>query len=110
MARKIVGPEVLTERLQFMSGKSAWYYVELLNRALAVNSVDADGNIKAIIQYNIDNDIVDQVVNFYISAGWSSVDVTFTGNKDSLYGTTEFEFIPDPVELSKTKVLIRRNL
>jgi hypothetical protein len=103
MNKPILGPEILDERMEYMSTKSMWYFVDTINHALKTNSVSSDGHITVVIRYNIDSEIINKLVDLYITNGWEDINVTLTGSAGSLYGTTEFEFIPPEDELFKVK-------
>ncbi len=92
MSRKIVGPSVIPDRLKFMQGQSAWSYVDVINRALQVNPVDDQCSIQVVIKYTIDQSVLNQIVSFYLSAGWTEVLTEVVGSGDTLIGSTSFEF------------------
>lgn len=103
MARKVIGPEILDQRYDYMKGKSVWYYIDLINSGLRTNTVDPDGIILVKIKYNINMDLINNILEFYYNAGWDDIDVTLTGNADSLYGETIFKFHPPESELLKVR-------
>jgi hypothetical protein len=110
MSRKIISPEILEKRMMYMNTKSIWYYIEMINYGLQSNQVEPDGIIKVKLKYNIDSNFINQIVEMYETAGWAEINITFTGTDSSLYGTTEFEFVP-PVLTSKiVRKKIRQNL
>ena len=110
MNKPILGPEVLDERVSYMSTKSMWYFVDIINHSLKTNSVSSEGHITVIIRYNIDSDIINKLVDLYITNGWEDITVTLTGSAGSLYGTTEFEFIPPSEELLKVKAKVIKQM
>jgi hypothetical protein len=110
MSRVVIGPEVIDDRISYMDNKSIWYFIELINYGLSVNKVEPDGRINVLLKYNISSDLVDQIVNLYLSKGWADINVTFTGTSDSLYGTTEFEFIPPVVLIKRAQRRIRKKM
>ncbi len=91
--------------MDYMKSKSIWYYIEILNHGLQVNQVEPDGIIKIKIKYSMNSDHIKQIVNIYMNAGWEKVNVTITSKDDSLYGTTEFEFVPPT---KSTELLIKK--
>jgi hypothetical protein len=107
MAKDAKGPEILDERLAFINTKSMWYYIDIINESLSTNPVDSDGSITVTIHYNVDDDIIEKVIDMYLIAGWSDVEVTFTGNVDSLYGETILKFTPPSLLISDVKRKIR---
>jgi hypothetical protein len=107
MSRNPKGPEILDDRFDFINAKSMWYFVDVINELLFTSPVDSDGSITVTLHYNIDDNIVEQLVNVYEDAGWQNVEVTFTGNDTSLYGETVFEFNPPSARLSELKRRIR---
>jgi len=110
MNKPILGPEILDARVDYMSTKSMWYFVDIINHALKTNSVSSDGHITVVIRYNIDSEIINKLVALYIENGWEDINVTLTGSAGSLYGTTEFEFIPPPEELIKVKAKVIKQM
>jgi len=100
MSKKVISPDILEKRVDYMSTKSIWYYIEILNHGLQVNQVEPTGLIRVRIKYNIDSHFIDQIISIYENAGWAEVNITLTGTDSSLYGTTEFEFVP-PVDVAK---------
>mgnify|MGYP000241625401 CR=1 FL=1 len=108
--REIVSPDVYENRYKFMSGKSPWYYIALINQGLTTNEVSPDGVINVKIKYNINGDLIDQIVEFYESVGWTNINIILTGNVDSLYGTTTFVFNPPAKVIHDVKRLVRREL
>jgi len=110
MSRKVIGPEILYERLEFMRGKSIWYYIDILNAGLRTDSVDPEANVSVTIDYNINTELILQIKSFYLTAGWEDVKITLTGNVESLYGTTIFKFIPPDDSRKKIKRLVREEL
>jgi hypothetical protein len=110
MSRKVIGPDILEDRLVYMRGKSVWYYIDVLNSRLQNGPVNEDGSIEIRIEYNIDTNLLEQVQSFYIGAGWQDVDIVLLGNAETLYGATIFTFIPPPVWRMKIKAMVARNL
>ena len=108
--REIVSPDIYENRYQFMSGKSPWYYIALINQGLTTNEVSPDGIINVKIKYNINGDIIDQIIGFYESVGWTNINIILTGNVDSLYGTTTFVFSPPAKVISRVRKKIRKEL
>jgi len=108
--REIVSPNIYESRYEYMSGKSVWYYISVINQALRTNIIDPDGVINVKIKYNINGDSIDQIVGFYESVGWSNIGIVLTGNIDSLYGTTTFIFSPPESTLRSIRKLIRKEL
>ena len=94
MSRQVTGPEIIEKRMDYMNTKSLWFYVENINNKLKTNTVENDGRIIVNINYNIDDNIIERLIELYINEGWEEVNVTFTGTTDSLYGSTVFEFVP----------------
>ena len=110
MSRKIIGPSVLDERIAYMNTKSIWFYIEIINQGLQINQVEPDGRINIIVKYNVDSNLIQQIVDMYENAGWAEVNVALTGTDNSLYGTTEFEFVPPVISTKLLKKKIRKNL
>jgi len=100
MSKKVISPDILEKRIMYMNTKSIWYYIEIINYGLQVNQVEPSGIIKVKIKYNIDSSFIDQIIEIYKTSGWEEVNVVLTGTNDSLYGSTEFEFVP-PAEVSR---------
>jgi len=94
MSKRVTGPEILQERVDFMDSKSIWYFIDTINQGLLTNPVTSGGQITVTIQYNLSDHLVEQLRNQYLASGWEEVNIVLTGNEDSLYGTTEITFIP----------------
>jgi hypothetical protein len=107
MGRNPKGPEILDERFDFINTKSTWYFVDVINELLFTSPVDSDGSITVTLHYNIDDDIVEQIIDLYKVAGWSNVEVTFTGNDTSLYGETILKFNPPNALIYDVKRKVR---
>jgi hypothetical protein len=108
--REIVSPDIYETRYEFMNGKSVWYYIAIINQSLRTNIIDPDGVINVKIKYNINVDIIKQVLDFYESVGWPKIGVVLTGNIDSLYGTTTFIFSPPEPTLLTVRNLVIKEL
>jgi len=98
MGREIASPSIISQRIDFISTKSMWFYIDILNEGLKTNKVESNGTIKVVINYNIDNEIIEKIREIYLSVGWKEVNITYTGNIESFYGSTIFEFIP-PIKI-----------
>jgi len=108
--REIVSPDIYENRYQFMNGKSVWYYIALINQGLTTNEVNPDGIINVKIKYNINSDLINQIIGFYESVGWTNINIILTGNVDSLYGTTTFVFNPPVKLINDVRKKIRKEL
>ena len=108
--REIVSPDIYESRYQYMSNKSVWYYIAVINQGLSINSVDSDGVIKITIKYNMDTDLIEQIIGFYKSVGWTEIGINITGNVNSLYGSTIFTFNPPESTILSVKGKIRKEL
>jgi hypothetical protein len=110
MNNRITGPEILDERINYMDTKSVWFFIDIINQCLLTESVKADGTIIVTVQYRIADHLIEQIQSMYLNAGWDSVDVVTTGTDSSLYGTTEFTFIPPEQLLDDVKIIIETKI
>jgi hypothetical protein len=108
--KNVIGPEILTKRIDYMDTKSIWFYIESINYCLKTNTVENDGSIMVTLRYNIDGDMVNTIIDFYLKAGWSDVNVKLTGNDDGLYGNTIFTFVPPRAEVIRVRRRVNKKL
>jgi hypothetical protein len=62
MSKRIISPDILEQRMLYMDSKSIWFFIEIINQGLQTNQVEPDGIIKVTIKYNVDSDILNQIV------------------------------------------------
>jgi hypothetical protein len=110
MSKRIISPDILEQRMLYMDSKSIWFFIEIINQGLQTNQVEPDGIIKVTIKYNVDSDILNQIVDLYLGVGWKEVNISITGMDNNLYGTTELEFIPPHNIHKKIKRMIQKNM
>jgi len=110
MNKRITGPEILDERIYYMDTKSIWFFIDIINQCLLTDSVKSDGSIIVTVQYRIADHLIEQIQSMYLKAGWHSVSVSITNTDTSLYGTTEFTFIPPEQLLENVKAIIKTKI
>jgi hypothetical protein len=110
MSKRLTGPEILDERIYYMDTKSIWFFIDIINQCLLTESVKSDGTIIVTVQYRIADHLIEQIQSMYINAGWNNVNVVTTGTDSSLYGTTEFTFIPPEQLLKDVKTIIKTKI
>jgi len=108
MSKKVTSPDILEDRIAFINSKTMWFFVDIINESLFTNKVESDGRILVEINYNINDNLVERLIDLYIAAGWKEVNVTFTGSASSLYGSTIFEFVPPTILIADIKRRLRQ--
>ena len=106
MKRKIIGPEIIDKRVDYIEYKSMQFQVDILNRKLETEIVDGKGAITITLQYKLQEFMIKNLINLYINIGGQdkiSTTTTFDGVEMSLYGGTQFIFYPSEKIVDKAK-------
>ena len=93
-SRKVVKPEIVQQRVDTQNSNNVWNYVSTINSALKTNPIQADNLITVTFNWDLTEDMVDQIKEVYQDVGWS-VDVGVAGQAVDVYpGQTILEFHP----------------
>ena len=84
MSRKIVGPEVVQQRIDTRNQNNMWNYIAKINPKLENNPIDVD-TITVTLDWVISESMINQLKEAYTGTGWE-VDVGVGTNE------TTFEF------------------
>jgi len=82
--RKIIGPEVVQQRIDLRNQNNMWNYIAMINPRLEGNPIDST-TIIVVLNWEVDQHMIDQLVDTYIGVGWE-LDVGVGTNE------THFEF------------------
>jgi len=92
--RKIIGSEIISQRIERQSQNNLWYYVSSINKSLEQNPINTDESIDIEFFFGIDQHMIDQIIETYEGEGWI-IDVGVTALAYKTYsGHTQFNFIP----------------
>ena len=94
--RKVLGPEIIQQRLNIISENNIWTYINKINKQLNTNNIREDGSIDVTANFIVDPDILEKLESMYIEAGWDRMDISYTDSIDGYSAKTIIRVYPYP--------------
>ena len=82
--RKVIGPEIVQQRIDLRNQNNMWNYIAMINPRLEGNPI-VGTTIVVVLDWEVGQHMIDQLVDTYVGTGWE-VDVGVGTNE------TTFEF------------------
>jgi len=95
-SRKVIGPEIVQNRINMVTNKNVWQYIKMINRQLTNNNIREDGSIDVTANFIVDPDLLITLEDMYREQGWDRFEVAHTEPADGYSGKTIIRVYPYP--------------
>ena len=90
--RKVIGPEIVSERMAKIAEGNVWFFITKINKMLEVNPIRLDGSIEITADFVMSDELYYRLHKMYLDAGWSNIERTNTEPTGGYPGKTIVRF------------------
>lgn len=94
--RRVLGPEIVAERLSRITEQNVWFFVKEVNKQLITNPIRKDGSIDIIAYFKFEGEFLTKLIDIYLNAGWDRATIKYIAETDGYPEHTIVTLYPYP--------------